>query len=294
MSTETKPESLRDRLKIPDIAWALMRNRKTATALAVLIPIILLTTLGDWITPHDPLTTNPADRYASPSAEYPLGTDDLGRDLLSRVIVGGQTSLILGFGSTALALTLGVPIGMISGYWKGRIDEILMRVMDIIMSIPVLLLGILILVVLPGGVTTVIGAVGVVFAPRVARVTRSATLAIADEPYVLAAKARGESDFHIIFREILPNALAPIVVEGSIRVGYAILIGTSLSFLGLGAGPPYPDWGYMVANARLHIYSTPWYLLWPSIALSLTIVSMNLLGDGLRDILDPKTMEEQH
>lgn len=282
-----------DRFEIPEFVVTMATNPKISVAMAVLLPIIVVSALGEWITPHDPLATDPINRYAGPSSEYLLGTDDLGRDLLSRVIVGGRTSLALGFGATALSLALGVPIGLISGYMKGRIDELLMRLMDIIMSIPVLLLGILLLVALPGGMTTLILAVGVVFAPRIARVTRSATLSITEEPYVLAAQARGESDFHILFREILPNAMAPIVVEGSIRVGYAILIGTSLSFLGLGTGPPHPDWGFMIATARLHIYDTPWYLLWPSIALSLTIVSMNLLGDGLRDVLDPKTVEDQ-
>lgn len=291
MATEEHTAS--DRFELPEVVLTFATNPKIAIALSVLIPIIVVSALGETITPYDPLETDAVNRYAGPSVDHPFGTDDLGRDLLSRVIVGGRTSLVLGFGATALSLALGVPIGLISGYAKGRVDELLMRLMDVIMSIPVLLLGILLLVALPGGMTTLILAVGVVFAPRIARVTRSATLSISEEPYVLAAQARGESDFHILFREILPNATAPIVVEGSIRVGYAILIGTSLSFLGLGTGPPHPDWGFMIATARLHIYDTPWYLLWPSIALSLTIVSTNLLGDGLRDVLDPRTVEEQ-
>lgn len=291
MATEDHTAS--DRFELPEFVVTFATNPKIAVALSVLVPIIIVSALGETITPYDPLETDPINRYGSPSAEHPFGTDDIGRDLLSRVIVGGRTSLALGFGATALSLAIGVPIGLISGYAKGRLDELLMRLMDIIMSIPVLLLGILLLVALPGGMTTLILAVGVVFAPRIARVTRSATLSISEEPYVLAAQARGESDLHILFREILPNATAPIVVEGSIRVGYAILIGTSLSFLGLGTGPPHPDWGFMIATARLHIYDTPWYLLWPSIALSLTIVSTNLLGDGLRDVLDPRTVEDQ-
>lgn len=289
----TEDHSFSDRFELPEFVVTFATNPKIAIALSVLIPIIIVSALGETITPYDPLETDPVNRYAGPSAEHLFGTDDLGRDLLSRVVVGGRTSLALGFGATALSLAVGVPIGLISGYAKGRTDELLMRLMDIIMSIPVLLLGILLLVALPGGMTTLILAVGIVFAPRIARVTRSATLSISEEPYVLAAQARGESDLHILFREILPNATAPIVVEGSIRVGYAILIGTSLSFLGLGTGPPHPDWGFMIATARLHIYDTPWYLLWPSIALSLTIVATNLLGDGLRDVLDPRTVEDQ-
>ncbi|MEA5387967.1 ABC transporter permease [Haloarculaceae archaeon H-GB11] len=218
-----------------------------------------------------------------------LGTDNLGRDLLSRVIVGGQSSLLLGFSATAFSMVFGVPIGLIAGYMGGRVDEYLMRLMDILMSIPILLLGILILVALPSSLINVIFAIGVVFVPRIGRVTRSATLSVSQEPYVMAAKSRGESTPYILFQEILPNVMAPIVVEASVRVGYAILIGTSLSFLGLGAGPPNADWGYMIATARNHIYETPWFLLWPSLALLLTIMATNLLGDGLNDVLDPRT-----
>ncbi|MDZ7849394.1 MAG: ABC transporter permease [Halodesulfurarchaeum sp.] len=259
-----------------------MSNRKVVIGLSVLIPIIIISILGENITPYDPVETNVLAANQGPSSEYWLGTDNLGRDLLSRVIIGGQSSLLLGFSATGFSLALGVPIGLVSGYMRGRVDEYLMRLMDIFMSIPILLLGILILVTLPSNLINVIIAIGVVFVPRIARVTRSATLAESQEPYIMAAKARGESMPYILFQELLPNIMPPIVVEGSIRVGYAILVGTSLSFLGLGAGPPNPDWGYMVANARLYIYETPWFLLWPSLALLLTIMSTNLLGDGLQ------------
>jgi peptide/nickel transport system permease protein len=279
-------------IEIPDIVRRLLTNRKVAISLAVLIPIVIVTALGETIAPHDSLATDVANRYAGPGGTYPLGTDNLGRDLLSRVIVGGQSSLLLGFGATGVSLALGVPIGLIAGYAKGRIDEVLMRLMDIVMSVPVLLLGVLILVALPSNIFNVIVAVGAVFIPRIARVTRSATLSVSEEPYVLAAKARGESTTHILFKEILPNVTAPIIIEGSIRVGYAILVGTSLSFLGLGTGPPHADWGYMIATARLHIYQTPWFLLWPSLALLVTIMSTNVLGDGLRDVLDPRATED--
>jgi peptide/nickel transport system permease protein len=163
-----------------------------------------------------------------------------------------------------------------------------MRLMDIIISIPTLLLGLLILVVLSSNVVNVILAIGIVYGPRIARVTRSATLSVSEESYVQAAQARGESSAHILFREILPNVTSPIVVEGSVRVGYGIMIGTSLSFLGLGTGPPTPDWGFMIAEARKHIFQTPWFLLWPSFILLITIMSTNLIGDGLRDVLDPR------
>lgn len=288
MSTE-ESSGKESKLQVPDLLRRLLANRKVAIALGLLIPIIIIVALGENAAPHDPLKTNVAKRFAPPGGKYLLGTDQLGRDLLSRVIIGGQSSLILGFGATGISLAIGVPIGLFAGYVKGRTDEFLMRLMDIMMSIPVLLLGILIVVALGSGLLNLILAIGVVFVPRIARVTRSATLSETEEPYVLAAQARGESVFHILFREIFPNITAPIVVEGSIRVGYAILIGTSLSFLGLGTGPPHPDWGYMIATARTHMFRSPWFLLWPSLALVTTITSINLLGDGLRDVLDPRT-----
>lgn len=291
MATE-EPTATVGGLAVPDVVRRLLTNRKVVVALAILIPVITIVALGKTVAPYDPLQTHVADRFADPGGKYPLGTDHLGRDLLSRVIVGGRSSLALGFGATAVSLAVGVPIGLFAGYVKGQADEVLMRLMDIMMSIPVLLLGILIIVALGTGMQNVILAIGIVFIPRIARVTRSATLSVSEEPYVQAAQARGESTARILFQEILPNVTAPIVVEGSIRVGYAILIGTSLSFLGLGTGPPHPDWGFMISTARLHMYSSPWFLLWPSVALVTTITAINLLGDGLRDVLDPRTEGE--
>lgn len=266
----------------------LISNPKARFGLAILIPVAFVSIFAPEIAPYSPVETHMTSRYAPPGGQYLLGTDHMGRDLLSRVIFGGRTSLLLGFLATLLALLLGVPIGMVAGYKGGTADEVLMRLMDSLMSIPTLLLGILILTVLPPSVWNVIIAVGIVYAPRISRVVRSATLSTRNEEFVLAAKARGESDLYILAREIFPNITAPIIIEGSIRVGFAILIGTSLSFLGLGAQPPYPDWGFMIATAREHIYQTPWFLLWPSVALAGTVLGINMLGDGLRDILDPK------
>jgi len=288
MATNNSTQNESSRFEVPPIVWKLLNNRRIVIGMSLLAPIVLVAILGETIAPYDPTATHVADRYAGPGGKFILGTDHLGRDLLSRIILGGRTSLLLGFGATALALTLGVPIGLTSGYAKGRVDEVLMRIMDIIMSVPTLLLGLLILVVLPSNIINVVMAIGVVYAPRIARVTRSATLSVSEEEYVMAAKARGESRPYILFREILPNVTGPIVVEGSVRVGYAIMIGTSLSFLGLGTGPPNPDWGFMISTAREHIYQTPWFLIWPSIALLLTVMATNLIGDGLRDVLDPR------
>lgn len=290
-ATPSRPELALARLR--GALTVAMTHPKIGLSLAIIVPMVLISFFGPWIVPHDPLSTNVADRFATPGTTYWFGTDELGRDIFSRTIVGGRTSLALGFAATAVSLAAGVPIGLYAGYVKGRQDEILMRLMDVMMSIPVLLLGILIVVSLGPNMFNVILAVGIVFTPRIARVTRSAVLAESEEPYIIAAQARGESTPYILFRELLPNVTAPIVVEGSIRVGYAILIGTALSFLGLGTGPPHPDWGFMIAEGREHMFDTQWMLIWPSIFLVATITAMNLLGDGLRDYLDPRTVGER-
>lgn len=271
----------------------LVRNSKTMISLGILVPILVVCGLGPLIAPYDPNATHVLDRFAAPGGKYLLGTDHLGRDLLSRVIMGGRVSLLLGFASTGLALALGIPVGLTAGYLRGRVDELLMRFMDLLMSIPTLLLGLLILTALPPQLLNIILAIGVVYTPRIARVVRSATLSVRNQDFVLAAQARGESKWYIMFKEILPNIIPPIVVEGSIRVGFAILIGTSLSFLGIGAQPPNPDWGYMISIARQHMFQSPWFLLWPSIALGLSIFAMNMLGDGLRDVLDTTVDSEE-
>jgi ABC-type dipeptide/oligopeptide/nickel transport systems, permease components len=256
MATDTSSQTESDRSPIPPVVWRLLSNRRVVIGLVFLVPMFVMAVLGETIAPHDPTNTNVQMRYDSPGGKFLLGTDHLGRDLLSRIIVGARTTLLIGFGSIALALAGGVPIGLAAGYAKGRTDELLMRLMDIVISIPTLLLGLLILAVLSSNVINVTLAIGIVYAPRIARVTRSATLSASEESYVMAAQARGESNTHILFREILPNVTSPIVVEGSVRVGYAIMIGTSLSFLGLGTGPPTPDWGFMIAEARDHIFQT--------------------------------------
>lgn len=281
-----------DSLRIGERSRQLCRdlwgNLNARIGICLLIPTVVLVVFGPILVPHDPTTTHSA-QYASPNTTFLLGTDHLGRDLLSRVLAGGRTSLFLGVSASALALAFGVPIGLVSGYYGGRIDEFLMRFMDILISIPTLVLALLIVIVLTPSLLNIIAVIGVIYAPRVGRVVRSSTLSKKKEEYVLAAKARGESDFYVMRSEILPNILGPIVIEGSIRAGYAILLGTSLSFLGLGTQPPTPDWGFMIAVARDHYWFSPWMLLGPAVALSVTILGFNFLGDGLRDVLDIQT-----
>ncbi len=264
----------------------LVKNRNALAGLLIIVPVTVLTIFAPLVISQDPTATDPANAFAGPSTNAIMGTDHLGRDLFSRVVLGGRVSLFLGLSAVVLALSLGIPIGLAAGYKGGRFDEFIMRLMDVVMSFPTLILALMLLVALSSSLLNAILAVGVVYAPRLARVVRASTMSIKNEEFVKAAQVRGESDWYIMLREILPNILGPIAVEGSIRIGYAIIIGTSLSFLGLGAQPPTPDWGYMIATSRDYVYSTPWFLLWPSLMLGLTVLGFNLLGDGLSDMVD--------
>jgi len=268
------------------------QNRNAVIGLSLLIPIFLSAILAPVLATHDPTATNYGATFASPSAEYLFGTDQFGRDLFSRTLYGGRSSLLVGVGSVALALSLGVPIGLFAGYRGGRTDEVVMRGMDILMTFPTILLALLLLVTLTPSIWAAMVAVGVVFAPRIARVVRASTLSVKSEEFVKAAEQRGETTRTILFREILPNIRGPILVEASIRVGYGIMTGAALSFLGLGVQPPTPDWGYMVATARNEIHSSVWFLLWPSLVLSASILGFNLLGDGLSDIFETEVDSE--
>lgn len=271
-------------------------NPVAVTGAFIVSSAILVSVFGPYVV-TDPTVTDPASRFAAPSfldpsSSFLLGADQYGRDILARVIVGGQSTILLGVSASALGLALGVPVGLLTGYLGGKVDEVIMRLMDALMSFPSLLLGLLILTTLSSSIWNAILAVGIAYFPRIARVVRSSTISVKNEEYVKAAEARGESTVSILFREILPNITSPIIVEGTIRIGFAMLVGSSLSFLGLGAQPPAPDWGYMVAQARVTVYQSPYFLLWPSLALAYTVTGFNLLGDGLRDILDPQTTSD--
>jgi peptide/nickel transport system permease protein len=232
-------------------------------------------------------------RLKPPSAAHWFGTDEFGRDVLSRTLVGARLSLLMGFGATLISLVIGVPLGLIAGYRRGRIDEGIMRAMDVLMSFPPILLGLLILAVTPPALWKAMIAVGLVYVPAIVRITRSVTLDLVHEEFIVAAQARGESGAYILFSEILPNAWPPIAVEGSLRITFAILLGAALSFLGMGAQPPSSDWGLMISEARTFIDAAPWIALAPGLAMCLTVIGVNLLGDGLREVLDPRMMKSR-
>jgi len=263
----------------------ILANPPLAIGTLILGCVLALTLLAPLVAPYGVAEQSIPDRLQRPGGKHLLGTDQYGRDLLTRTLFGGRTALLLGLGAVALGLLFGVPIGLASGYAGGRTDEVIMRVVDALLSFPALLMALMIITALGASTLHALLAIGVANAPGIARIVRSQTLAVKHEEFVLAACAQGESHAYIMFGEILPNLLPPIVIEASIRVGFAILASASLSFLGLGVQPPTADWGLMIREARQYIFLSSWPLLCPGLALALTIVGFNLLGDGVRDRL---------
>ena len=251
--------------------------------------VALAAVLGPWLAPYDPETFNYGARFEGPGPEFLLGTDQFGRDILSRLLHGASTTLFLAVFATLVGTGAGAVLGTASAFLGGRVDEVVMRTIDAVMAIPGLLFALLIVTALgPSGLNALI-AIGIAFAPGMARIARSVALAVRKQDYVNAAIARGESAAYIVGREMLPNVVAPIVVETTIRVAFAVMLLATLSFLGLGAQPPSSEWGLMVSEARQYLFRNPWMLVWPGIAIALVAVGFNLLGDGLRDALNPRT-----
>jgi peptide/nickel transport system permease protein len=258
-------------------------------ACALLLGAVILAALGaDWLAPFPFDQMHVADRLKGPSLAYLAGTDEYGRDVFSRTLYGSQLSLFLGIAATLIGLVLGVPLGLFAGYVRGFADELMMRALDVVMSFPSLLLVLLIIAVTPPSTLKTAIAIGILFVPPVARVTRSVALDLMSGEFILAAQARGERISYILLRELLPNAWPAIVVEGSLRVAFAILLGAVLSFLGFGVQPPAADWGLMISTARDFVEVAPWMAIAPGLAMSLTVIAVSVLGDGLREHLDPR------
>jgi len=256
--------------------------------LAVILFNILTAVLAPWIATQDPLKINIANRAAPPSQEFLFGTDDFGRDIFSRVVYGSQISLSISLLSVLAATVLGVIIGAAAGYYGGWVDNILMRVMDAIMSFPAILLAIAIMAVRGGSLYNVIIALAFVYIPRFARIVRGSVLSLKEKEFVEASLAMGNSDLFIISRHILPNCLAPLILQATISLAYAILAEAALSFLGLGVPPPAPSWGNILSDARNFMLDAPWMTVFPGLAITLAVLGYNLFGDALRDVLDPR------
>jgi peptide/nickel transport system permease protein/dipeptide transport system permease protein len=270
---------------------------KNKTGLAGLIIITLFSAAAVFapvISPHDPIENALYEQLKPPVWEEGgatknwLGTDDLGRDILSRLIYGARVSLTLGVVSVGLALTIGTLLGALAGYYKGWLDNLIMRFMDIILAFPHILLAIVIVAYLGPGLRNAMMAIGIINIPRFARIVRASVMDEYGKDYVTAARAVGASDRRVIFNAILPNCLAPMIVQASLGFGAAILDAAGLSFLGLGAQPPIPEWGAMIAEGRAMILRAWWVMTFPGIAILLGVLGFNLLGDGLRDALDPR------
>lgn len=268
----------------------LLRDRVATAAGVILLLIVLSAIFAPVLTSYDPEQAQSGARLNAPSSENWFGTDELGRDLLSRVLYGGRISLTIGFLAVGLGLAIGGTLGMIAAYFT-KVDSVIMRLMDVLLSLPGILLAIAIVAALGPGVYEVMIAVGIGSIPVFARVTRSSVLGVQQETYVEAARSVGANDARIIFRHILPNSFAPILVYATLQLATAILSASILSFLGLGPQPPTPEWGAMVAAGRRYMTDTPHVVLIPGMAIFIVILCFNLLGDGLRDALDPSLQE---
>ena len=257
---------------------------------AVLVTLeVGLALLAPWIAPHEPNRMDYTAVLSGPTAEHPLGSDDLGRDLLSRTLYGARLSLQVGIVAVLVAVALGVPIGLLSGYLGGIFDEAVMRIVDAVMALPALVLALTIAAVLGPGIWNATVAIAVVAAPTYTRLVRGQVLSIKENDYVLAAQSIGAPTWVILMRHILPNAFSPVIVQASLGVGFAIILEASLSFIGLGAQPPTPSWGNMVQVGFQYLEIAPWFVLVPAVAIFLAVLGFNMLGDGLRDTLDPKS-----
>ncbi|RXT57419.1 peptide ABC transporter permease [Bosea sp. Tri-44] len=272
-----------------EILKRMLRSPQGLLGLLIVGLILLVVVVGPWFAPYNPETMAPLQRYKPPSAQFWLGTDQYGRDILSRLLHGARATVVMALLATALGTLVGAVVGTVSAFLGGRSDEAIMRTVDAIMSIPSLLLALLIVNLLGKSSVNALLAIGLAFTPGMARITRSVALAVRKQDYVNAAVARGESAAFIVGREMLPNVIAPIVVEMTIRVAFAVMLFATLSFLGLGAQPPASEWGLMVSEARRFMHLSPWMILWPSLAIALVAIGFNLLGDGLRDALNPRT-----
>ncbi len=270
--------------------WKRLKKNRLAVLGGGLLGFFLLVAVGAPIlAPSDPLAQDLYNRLNPPSLSHPFGTDDFGRDLLSRVIYGSRISLRIGTVAVMIALVVGSLVGLVAGYWGGLLDQLLMRAMDLMLAFPSILLAIGIVAVLGPGLENAMLAVGTVAVPQYARLVRASVLTIREQEYVAAARALGAGDFRILFLAVLPNCLAPLIVQSSLGLATAILDAAGLSFLGLGAQPPVPEWGAMLNGGRELILSAPWVLTFPGLAIFLSVMAFNLLGDGLRDALDPRS-----
>jgi ABC-type dipeptide/oligopeptide/nickel transport system permease subunit len=270
-------------------AWRRFRRHKPAMiGLVILVGYTLLAVFAPWITPHDPVQQSLIQSLETPSREFWFGTDHLGRDVFTRIIYGTRISMLIGVAAVSFGMVIGIPLGVVSGYYGGWVDMIVQRIADIMFSFPSILLALALVAVLGVGVRNVIVAVGVAMIPIFIRLVRGQVLAVREEVYVEAARAIGGGDLRILTKHVLANSWAPIIVQATISLGITILVAAGLGFLGLGVQAPTPEWGSMLGEGRRYIYSHPHMTTYPGLAIFLAVLAFNLMGDGLRDALDPR------
>lgn len=274
--------------QLRDIVRRFLKNRTAVFGLVVICILLIFAIFPGQLSDPDYITQNLSNRYAPPSSEHLLGTDELGRDMFTRIVWGCRTSLAIGLASVTIACTVGMVLGTLAGYFGGVVDNVLMRVVDILMAVPNLLLGISIVAALGNSLSVLIFAIALGNIASFARVTRSSVITVRDSEYVEAARATGASNSRIMMKYVLPNALAPIIVQVTTSLAGSILNISGLSFVGLGVPAPTPEWGSMLSNARTIMRDHPLQIVFPGIAIMLTVFAFNLFGDGLRDALDPR------
>ena len=266
----------------------LVRNRMAMVGLAIIAVFVFIAIFGEMIAPYDPVRQDLLAAKQTPSSDHWLGTDELGRDILSRIMYGARYSLVMGIGAVVLSFLIGVTLGAVAGFYR-KLDSVIMRLIDILMAFPGILLAIAIVAALGPGLLNIIIAIGINEIPGFARITRSLVLSLREREFVTASRVAGASSTGIVRRHIFINLVSPITVYASLQVSSAVLVGATLSFLGLGIQPPIPEWGTMVSTAREYLAIAPHTFIYPTIAIFITVISFNLLGDGLRDALDPTT-----
>ncbi len=271
-----------------EVLRRLKRNRAAIAGGVIVLLFVAVALLAPLIAPYPPNEGDLTLRLQSPTREHLLGTDPLGRDLLSRVIYGARISLQIQVVAVAIAMLIGTLLGMVGGYYGGRLDNVIMRLMDILLAFPGIFLAIAIIAVLGPGLVNLMFAAGIYSIPQFARIVRGSVLTLKEKEFIEAARAVGENDFNLLFRYLLPNSMAPIIIQTSLRMATVLLTASGLSFLGLGVQPPTPEWGAMLSNARAYLITAPHVATVPGLAIMLVVMGFNLFGDGLRDSLDPR------
>lgn len=270
-----------------DALRRLRRHTMAMVGAGIACLVVVVALAAPWVAPYDPTVIEASSAFQAPSLQHLMGTDEFGRDIFSRIVYGSRTSLSVGIISVSISLVLGTCLGLSAGYYLGIIDVVISRIMDILYAFPPVLLALLMIALFGVGIEKVMVAVGIIFTPQFGRVCRGSVLAEREKLYIQAAQTVGAGSFRILRAHILPNVLAPLIVQASLCMSWAILAEAALSFLGMGTQPPDPSWGVMLNRGRNNMYNSPWVSIWPGLAIMTTVYAFNVFGDGLRDALDP-------